>query len=74
MWLLPGSAHCQINQKTVTVIVTKSQRFALHFGGITHKTCFSVMLKHLAPKDDSNRCGSAKLRKWNDQHICRPVT
>ena len=33
-----------------------------------------IKLNHLAPKDDNNHCGSEMLRKWNDQHSCRPLT
>jgi len=72
MWmLLSVSGHCQINKRTVTVIIRKSQSCALYSCGIKHKTCFFIKLNRLVPKDDNNNCGSAMLRKWNDQHICQ---
>jgi hypothetical protein len=64
----------KIFQKTETVIIRKSQWCALYFHGIMHKSCFSIKLNHLAPKDDNNHCGSVMLREWNDQHSCRPLT
>jgi hypothetical protein len=39
-----------------------------------HRTCFSIKLNHLAPKDDNNHCGSVMQRKCIDRHICRPLT
>jgi hypothetical protein len=69
-----GSAPGQINQKTVIVIIRKSQLCALYFRGIKHKNCFVIKLNHLATKDDNNHCGSVMLRKWNDQHSCWPLT
>jgi hypothetical protein len=67
-----GSVYCQLNQKTVTVIIRKSQ-CAVYFHGITEKTCLFKELNCLALKED-NHCGSVLVRKWNDQHSCRPVT
>jgi hypothetical protein len=69
-----GSAPSQISQKTVIVIIRISQCLSLYFGGIMHRTGFVIKLNHLAPKDNSNHCGSLMLRKWNDQHSCWPLT
>jgi len=38
-----------------------------------HKTCFFVNLNSLA-QDDDNMFGTVILKKWNDQHACRPIT
>ena len=69
-----GSGHCHINQKTVILIIRKSQLCVLHFRGIKHETCFFIKLNLLAPKDDNNHSGSIMLRKWNDQQSCWPLT
>jgi hypothetical protein len=51
----------RINLKVVTVIIR-------NFIPVEQTT----KLAHVAPKDDI--CGSVMLRKWNDQHIYRPLT
>jgi len=50
-----SSGHWQINQKTVTVIIRKSQCYALYLCGIVHKTCFFIKFNPLALKDDNNQ-------------------
>jgi len=51
MWI-SVSVPSHINQKTVTVIIKKSQCCALYLCGIMHKTCFYLKLDRFVLKDD----------------------
>jgi hypothetical protein len=54
-WMLSsGSERCQMGHKTVTVIIWKSQTFALFLCRIMHVTCFFVTLKFCNRKTTTN--------------------
>jgi len=50
--MITVSVPGQINWKTVTVIIRKSQSGAHYFGGIRHIVCFFIKLNLLVPKED----------------------
>ena len=67
MWMISSACvHCQINQKTVTIIIRKYQCCALYSCGRMHKTSFFIKLDHFAPKDGNNHCYSVMVGKWID--------